>query len=86
MNGHPTKPQPLAGFPRDAAAAVHTVLADTLQANAEALRAAVERVKREGYSHDEPTKTKHPTQTLPSVSPLLTRCPSRTRSWVTTPP
>jgi len=28
MNGHPTKPQPLAGFPRDAAAAVHTVLAD----------------------------------------------------------
>ncbi len=56
---------------------VDSVMGETLAANAADLKAAVERVKREGYSSDEPAKTKRPTQTLPSVSPPSVSPPSR---------
>ncbi len=48
---------------------VHGLVDEQLKSNEAAVRAAVERVKRDGFSNDEPVTTKHVTQTLPSVSP-----------------
>lgn len=48
---------------------VRELLGDALEANAQALKAAVERAKREGFSREQPARRKVPTQTLPSVSP-----------------
>ncbi len=53
----------------EVAAYVHGLMDETLKANETAVKAAVERVKREGFSNDEPVKVQHATQTLPSVSP-----------------
>ena len=48
---------------------VRELMGETLDANAEALKVAVERAKREGFSNEQPVRKKIPTQTLPSVSP-----------------
>jgi phosphate/phosphite/phosphonate ABC transporter binding protein len=60
---------------------VRGLMDELLKSNEAAVKAAVERVKREGYSNDEPVRTKHTTQTLPSVSP-----PSRQSTSPPTPP
>ncbi|MDP1830114.1 MAG: serine/threonine-protein kinase [Archangium sp.] len=53
----------------EVAAYVRGLMDDLLKSNEAAVKEAVERVKREGYSHEEPVRTKRITQTLPSVSP-----------------
>jgi phosphate/phosphite/phosphonate ABC transporter binding protein len=48
---------------------VRELAGEALAANDAALKAAVERVKREGFSDAEPVKPKRRTETMPSVSP-----------------
>ncbi|MFO0597670.1 MAG: serine/threonine-protein kinase [Myxococcaceae bacterium] len=50
------------------AAWVQDLLGPTLKERDAELKAAIERVKREGYSYDAPVKPKQATQTLPSAS------------------
>ena len=60
---------------------VRGLMDELLKSNEAAVKAAVERVKREGFSNDEPVQTRPASQTLPSVSP-----PNRQPASRPTPP